>query len=200
MKEARVVLAAVAAASAAFVLAIGFERELVRLLSLDLGELEWVSDVVLSTALGVATFLWLHLRRARTELTRLERAQLVLDTELRIAAQIQRHLLTAPPRPATAGASRRASSRRAGWAATSTTSSTSAARSGAARRRVGQGHPGGARDGLVPHALPAARPRDAGARAARGAPRTRALAEHGGAPYLTASSAGSTSRSAASPG
>ena len=41
MKEARVVLAAVAAASAAFVLAIGFERELVRLLSLDLGELEW---------------------------------------------------------------------------------------------------------------------------------------------------------------
>lgn len=98
MKEARVVLAAVAAASAAFVLAIGFERELVRLLSLDLGELEWVSDVVLSTALGVASFLWLHLRRARTELTRLERAQLVLDTELRIAAEIQRHLLTAPPR------------------------------------------------------------------------------------------------------
>jgi phosphoserine phosphatase RsbU/P len=96
MKEARVVLAAVAAAAAAFVLAIGFERQLVRLLSL--GELEWVSDVVLSTALGVATFLWLHLRRARTELTRLERAQLVLDTELGIASQIQRHLLTAPPR------------------------------------------------------------------------------------------------------
>ena len=62
MREARVVLAAVAAAAAAFVLAIGFERQLVRLLSLDLGELEWVSDVVLSTALGVATFLWLHLR------------------------------------------------------------------------------------------------------------------------------------------
>ena len=96
MKEARVVLAAVAAAAAAFVLAIGFERQLVRLLSL--GELEWVSDVVLSTALGVATFLWLHLRRARTELTRLERDQLVLDTELGIASEIQRHLLTAPPR------------------------------------------------------------------------------------------------------
>jgi sigma-B regulation protein RsbU (phosphoserine phosphatase) len=97
VKQARVVLAAVAAASAAFVMAIGFERELVRLLSLDLGELEWVSDVVLSTALGVATFLWLHLRRARTELTRLERAQLVLDTELRIASEIQQHLL--PPLP-----------------------------------------------------------------------------------------------------
>ena len=98
MKQAHVLLAAVGAALTAFALAIGFERELVRLLSLDLGELEWVSDVVLSTALGVATFLWLHLRRARTELTRLERAQLVLDTELRIAAEIQQHLL--PPTPA----------------------------------------------------------------------------------------------------
>ncbi len=97
MRQARVVLAAVGAALTAFALAIGFERELVRLLRLDLAELEWVSDVVLSTALGVATFLWLHLRRARGELTRLERAQLVLDTELRIAADIQQHLLTPPP-------------------------------------------------------------------------------------------------------
>ena len=97
MRQSRVALAAVAAALAAFVVAIGFERQLVRLLSLDLGELEWVSDAVLSTALGVATFLWLHLRLARTELTRLERDRLVLDTELRIAAQIQRHLLPPPP-------------------------------------------------------------------------------------------------------
>jgi serine phosphatase RsbU (regulator of sigma subunit) len=102
MKRANVLLAALGAALTAFGLAIGFERELVSLLSLDLGELEWVSDVVLSTALGVATFLWLHLRRARTELTRLERAQLVLDTELRIAAEIQQHLLTPPP-PARGG-------------------------------------------------------------------------------------------------
>jgi sigma-B regulation protein RsbU (phosphoserine phosphatase) len=79
------------------VLAIGFERELVRLLRLDLRELEWISDVVLSTALGVATYLWLHLRRASNELTRLERDRLELDTELRIAALIQQNLLPATP-------------------------------------------------------------------------------------------------------
>jgi len=98
MREAKVVLLAFAAALAGFVLAIGFERELVKLLGLDLAELEWISDVVLATALGVATFLWLHLRRARIELTRLERAQLVFDTELRIAAELQQSLL--PPLPA----------------------------------------------------------------------------------------------------
>jgi phosphoserine phosphatase RsbU/P len=97
MKRAPLLLLAVGSAIAAFVLAIGFERELVRLLRLDLRELEWISDVVLSTALGVATFLWLHLRRARNELTRLERDRLVLDTELRIAAEIQLNLLPATP-------------------------------------------------------------------------------------------------------
>jgi hypothetical protein len=40
-------LAAAGAALVAFALAIGFEREFVRLLSLDLAELEWLSDVVL---------------------------------------------------------------------------------------------------------------------------------------------------------
>ena len=99
MRRAWVVFEAFAAALLAFVLAIGFERQLVRLLSLDLGELEWISDFVLSVALGVATFLWLHLRRARTELTRLERARLVLDTELRIASEIQQRLLPALPAP-----------------------------------------------------------------------------------------------------
>ncbi len=70
---------------------------LMRLLGLDLRELEWISDVVLAVAFGAATFLWLHLRRARTALTRLERAQVVLDTELAIAADIQQGLLPPPP-------------------------------------------------------------------------------------------------------
>jgi hypothetical protein len=96
MKQARVVLVALGSALAGFVFAIAFERELVRLLGLNLLELEWVSDVVLACAFGAATFLWLHLRRARTALTRLERAQLVLDTELAIAADIQRDLLPPP--------------------------------------------------------------------------------------------------------
>ena len=97
MRRAGLLLLAIGSAATAFVLAIGFERELVRLLRLDLRELEWISDVVLSSGFGVATYLWLHLRRARHELTRLERDRLVLDTELRIASEIQQNLLPPPP-------------------------------------------------------------------------------------------------------
>jgi serine phosphatase RsbU (regulator of sigma subunit) len=56
-----------------------------------------ISDLVLATALGAVAYLWLHLRATRTRLTGLERAQIVLDTQLSVAAQIQRHLL--PPVP-----------------------------------------------------------------------------------------------------
>ncbi len=97
MTRVRPVLDALASALVAFVVALAFERSLVRLLGLDLRELEWISDVVLAVAFGVATFLWLHLRLARTALTRLERAQLVLETELTIAADIQRGMLPPPP-------------------------------------------------------------------------------------------------------
>jgi phosphoserine phosphatase RsbU/P len=97
MKRSGPVFLALASAIVAFVLAIAFERGLVRLLGLDLQEVEWISDVVLAVAFGAVTFLWLHLRRARTALTRLERAQLVLETELKVAADIQRGLLPPPP-------------------------------------------------------------------------------------------------------
>ena len=99
MKRSLPVLYAIVSALLAFIAALLFERGLMRLLGLDLRELEWVSDVVLAVAFGAATFLWLHLRRARTALTRLERTQVVLDTELQIAADIQRTLL--PPAPPT---------------------------------------------------------------------------------------------------
>src|SRR6266851_1786607 len=59
------------------------------------GEVLLISDVILSTAFGVAVYLWLNLRATRTRLTSLERAQIVMDTQLSLAAQIQRHLL--PP-------------------------------------------------------------------------------------------------------
>jgi sigma-B regulation protein RsbU (phosphoserine phosphatase) len=97
MKRLGPVFLALASAIGAFALALAFERALVRLLGLDLQDLEWISDVVLAVAFGVATFLWLHLRRARTALTRLERAQVMLETELSIAADIQRGLLPSPP-------------------------------------------------------------------------------------------------------
>ena len=97
MKRSGPVLLALASALGAFAVALAFERALVRLLGLDLQELEWISDVVLAVAFGAAMFLWLHLRLARTALTRLERAQLMLETELSIAADIQRGLLPPPP-------------------------------------------------------------------------------------------------------
>jgi sigma-B regulation protein RsbU (phosphoserine phosphatase) len=61
------------------------------------GEVLLVSDVILATAFGGVVYLWLHLRATRTRLTDLERGQVVLDTQLSLAAQIQRHLLPAIP-------------------------------------------------------------------------------------------------------
>jgi sigma-B regulation protein RsbU (phosphoserine phosphatase) len=97
MRRALPVLLALASAVVAFAFALIFERGLINLLGLDLRELEWISDVVLAVAFGAATFLWLHLRLARTALTRLERAQVAFETELAVAADIQRGLLSPPP-------------------------------------------------------------------------------------------------------
>jgi sigma-B regulation protein RsbU (phosphoserine phosphatase) len=93
MRRVKPIVLALASAAIAFVVAQLFEDTLIRQLRLDRRDLEWISDVVLA----VAAFLWLHLRVARTALTRLERARLVLDTELQIAAEIQRGLLPPPP-------------------------------------------------------------------------------------------------------
>jgi len=88
MRRSLPVFVALASAVVVFALALIFERGLISLLGLDLRELEWISDVVLAVAFGAATFLWLHLRLARAALTRLERAQVVLETELSVAANI----------------------------------------------------------------------------------------------------------------
>jgi serine phosphatase RsbU (regulator of sigma subunit) len=57
------------------------------------GELLVGSDVILATAFGVMIYLWLNLRATRMRLTDLERSQIVIDTQLALAAEIQRHLL-----------------------------------------------------------------------------------------------------------
>jgi serine phosphatase RsbU (regulator of sigma subunit) len=62
------------------------------------GEVLLISDMILATAFGVMLYLWLNLRATRSRLTDLERAQIVVDTQMSLAAQIQRHLL--PPIPA----------------------------------------------------------------------------------------------------
>ena len=90
-------LYALVSAALALVTALLGERAIMRLFGVDVRAMEWISDLILAVAFGGVSFLWLHLRRARTELTRLERAQVVLDTELAIAADIQHGLLPPPP-------------------------------------------------------------------------------------------------------
>lgn len=62
-------------------------------------ELAGVSDVVLAAAFGVAVYLWRHLLSTRRELAARQRAEVVLETQLSVAADIQRRLLPAIPPP-----------------------------------------------------------------------------------------------------
>ena len=57
------------------------------------GEVLAVSDMMLATAFGVVIYLWLNLRATRTRVTGLERVQIIVDTQLALAAEIQRRLL-----------------------------------------------------------------------------------------------------------
>ena len=61
------------------------------------GELTWISDLTLASALGVALYLWLHLRITRAALQEAERSAIVLNTQLGVAADIQHDLLPAVP-------------------------------------------------------------------------------------------------------
>lgn len=73
------------------------EATLIRVLRPTEWELAWVSDAALAIALGSAVYLWRHLVSTRRELADRERAEVVVQTQLSIAADIQRRLL--PPVP-----------------------------------------------------------------------------------------------------
>lgn len=88
---------AVAAAVGAFLIAGQVERLVVAVVSPTTNTLEWISDLVLATGGGVATYLWLHLSATRTALANLERARIVVDTQLAVAAELQRTLLPKTP-------------------------------------------------------------------------------------------------------
>jgi Stage II sporulation protein E (SpoIIE) len=60
-------------------------------------ELTWVSDAVLAVAFGFVMFLWLHLKWTRMTLSRIQREHIVLNTQLSLAAEIQRGLLPSAP-------------------------------------------------------------------------------------------------------
>ena len=75
------------------------EAALIRVLQPSEMELDWISDVVLSSALGVSMYLWLHLRATRLALTERERAQVILESQLSMAEAMQRRLLPPDTQP-----------------------------------------------------------------------------------------------------
>lgn len=85
------------AACVLYIVAGAVESSLISIFRPSERALAWVSDVVLSGALGVAVYLWLHLRATRQALLDRERAELVLNTQLAIAADMQRRLLPTLP-------------------------------------------------------------------------------------------------------
>ncbi len=88
---------AIAATGCGYLIAAILEGTLIRLMRPTEWELAWVSDAVLAVALGIAVYLWRRLLTTRRELEERERAEIVVETQLSIAAEIQRHLL--PPLP-----------------------------------------------------------------------------------------------------
>jgi serine phosphatase RsbU (regulator of sigma subunit) len=56
-------------------------------------EVHVISQTILAIALGCTTYLWLNLRATRATVTELERARIVLHTQLALARDIQQRLL-----------------------------------------------------------------------------------------------------------
>ncbi len=73
------------------------EAALIRIVQPNETTLDWISDAVLSIALGIAVYLWLDLRATRRALTERERDQLVFHTQLALAEAMQRRLLPRTP-------------------------------------------------------------------------------------------------------
>jgi serine phosphatase RsbU (regulator of sigma subunit) len=90
------------AALAGYVCAAALEVGVIRWLQPTEWQLAWVSDLALAVALGVAVYLWRHLLATRHELAHRERAEIALQAQLKIAADIQQRLLPPLP-PATDG-------------------------------------------------------------------------------------------------
>ena len=86
----RIIAESVATAGVAYVVAGATEATLIRTVRPTELELAWVSDIVLSAALGVAVYLWRHLLVTRRDLVEQERAELVIQTQLSVAEEMQR--------------------------------------------------------------------------------------------------------------
>jgi hypothetical protein len=93
----RALAVSVGVAVCGYIVAALLEATIIRWVRPTEWELAWVSDAALAVALGIAVYLWRHLVTTRRELEDRERAELVLQTQLSIAADIQRRLLPAVP-------------------------------------------------------------------------------------------------------
>lgn len=93
------ITAGIVSAALVYAVAGAFEAALIRLFHPTELELTWVSDVVVSAAFGIAVYLWAHLRATRRELSERERAELVMQTQLSLAASMQQRLLPPVPSP-----------------------------------------------------------------------------------------------------
>jgi sigma-B regulation protein RsbU (phosphoserine phosphatase) len=98
-RHAASVLTAAGGAAALFVIGGLIEAWLIAILHPSEGELTWISDLILAISLGIVLYLWLHLRATRAALLELERNEIVLGTQLTVAAHIQRGLLPDVPPP-----------------------------------------------------------------------------------------------------
>jgi serine phosphatase RsbU (regulator of sigma subunit) len=90
-------LLAAGAGLAAFVLGTSAESLTIRAVHGNRKELEWLSDAVISTAVTGLTYLWLRLKDSRMHVLTLRREQVAINEQLRLAAEIQRNLLTEVP-------------------------------------------------------------------------------------------------------
>jgi serine phosphatase RsbU (regulator of sigma subunit) len=88
---------ATAAGLAAFAIGTAAESLIIRAVDGNRSELEWLSDAVISMGVAGITYLWLHLSATRTRVLTLQQEQIVIDEQLRLAAEIQRGLLPDVP-------------------------------------------------------------------------------------------------------
>ena len=77
----------------------GIELFVNRILRPDAEEITWISEAVMAGGFAVVTWLWVRLRETQIALTDLERAQIVAETQLTIAARVQASLLPVLPGP-----------------------------------------------------------------------------------------------------
>jgi serine phosphatase RsbU (regulator of sigma subunit) len=94
---ARPLIEAVAAAVVIYLIAGLIETGLIAVIRPTAMELTWISDMVVAAGFGVAVYLWRHLQATRSELKEFERQSVVLQTQLALAADLQRRLLPEMP-------------------------------------------------------------------------------------------------------